>query len=203
MVPMTKLSFNKIAAFALLFGMLYLSPIGAQQNSSSRATAAAKNPDRDSLAVKALRAEPGKPSLYEVSFVTSDSLATNAAIVVTFPREFDLSQLEIAGSSTINGGFTLERKGQEVRLRRTGLGAKIPPGKKVSIQFGLIGNPLNFSASHQVRVQLPPPGGAPSVAARPSGSTERLDRARRGLAEVSPKAATTKNMDVQFISPVK
>jgi len=170
---MTKLSSNKTAAFAFIFSLFFLNPIWAQPKPTS--TASAANPGRDSLAVKALRAEPGKPSLYEVSFVTTDSLAPNATLVVTFPREFDLRQLEIAGSSTINGGFTLERKGQEVRLRRSGLGAKIPPGKKVSIQLGLIGNPANLSASHQVRVQLP---------------------------AAAPSAATTKNKEVQFITSV-
>jgi hypothetical protein len=181
MGTMPKLSSNKLAALAFMIGVFFLNPIWAQQKSAARGTAtvAAQSSGRDSLAVKALRAEPGKPSLYEVSFVTTDSLASNAIIVVTFPAEFDLSQLEIAGSSTINGGFTLERKGQEVRLRRTGLGAKIFPGKKVSIQLGLIVNPANLSASHRVRVQLPPPSGAPSA------------------------ATMTKNMEVQFISSMK
>lgn len=182
---MSKLSYNKIAALAtiqisgLILVALSLSPVFAQQESTTAQSAvvAAANPGRDSLAVKALRAEPGKASLYEVSFVTTDTLPPNASLVVTFPQEFDLSQLEIAGSSTINGGFTLQRKDREVFLRRTGLGSKIPPGKKVSIQLGLIVNPANLSASHQVRVQLP--------AAAPSA------------------AATVKNQAVQFITSVK
>jgi len=175
---MTKLILNKLAALTLFLGVLSLSPGFAQPNSSSRSNSkvTAQRPGRDSLAVKALRAAPGKSSLYEVSFVTTDSLASNAMIVISFPKAFDLSQLEIAGSSTINGGFTLTRNGQDVQVRRTGLGAKIPPGKKVSLQLGLIGNPTSFSSSHQVRVQLP---------------------------AIRPTAATTKNMDVQFITSVK
>jgi hypothetical protein len=117
--------------------------------------AAAKTPGRDSLTVQALRAQPGKPSLYELRFVTTDTLARDAEIVVIFPPAFDLSQLEIAGSSQINGGFKLERKGQEVHLRRTGLGEKIPPGRRLSLQLGLIVNPADFLASHQVTVQFP------------------------------------------------
>lgn len=145
------------AALGALFSVLLIgSPSWAQQKSSDRAAiTAARNPGRDSLTVHALRAEPGKPSLYELRFVTVDTLAREAEIIVTFPHAFDLSQLEIAGSSQINGGFKLERKGQEVRLRRTGLGEKIPPGRKVSLQLGLIVNPADFSASHQVTVQLP------------------------------------------------
>lgn len=163
--------FNKLAALTLFFGVLSFATGFAQSTASAR-----KNAGRDSLAVKALHATPGKPSLYEVSFVTTDSLSANALITLTFPKAFDLSQLEIAGSGTINGGFALTRKGQEVQVRRTGLGVSIPPGKRVSLQLGLIGNPTSFSASHQVRVQLPATRAA---------------------------AATTKNMDVQFITAVK
>ncbi len=175
---MKKLILNKLAAFMLFWGVLSLSSGFAQPNSSSRSNSpvSAQRPGRDSLSVKALRAAPGKPSLYEISFVTTDSLAADAAIAITFSKVFDLSQLEIAGSSTINGGFTLMRNGQDVQVRRTGLGAKVPPGKKVSLQLGLIGNPVSFSSSHQVRVQLPATRNA---------------------------AATTKNMDVQFITSMK
>ncbi len=147
----------QVTLWALLSALLISTPSYSQQNPTSRAAtiAAAKTPGRDSLTVHALRAEPGKPSLYELRFVTTDTLARDAEFVVTFPRAFDLSQLEIAGSSQINGGFKLERKGQEVHLRRTGLGEKIPPGRKVSLQLGLIVNPADFLASHQVTVQLP------------------------------------------------
>lgn len=141
-------------AFCALFSVLLIgNPVWGQQKSSVQA--AANTSGRDSLTVHALRAQPGKPSLYELRFVTTDTLVRDAEIVVTFPRAFDLSQLEIAGSSLINGGFKLERKDQEVRLRRTGLGEKIPPGRRVSLQLGLVVNPPDFSASHQVTVQLP------------------------------------------------
>jgi hypothetical protein len=147
----------QVALLALFSVLLIANPSWAQQKSSSQAAAksAAIASGLDSLTVHALRAEPGKPSLYELRFVTTDTLARDAELVLTFPRAFDLSQLEIAGSSQINGGFKLERKGQEVHLRRTGLGEKIPPGRKVSLQLGLVVNPPDFSASHQVTVQFP------------------------------------------------
>lgn len=141
-------------AFCALFSVLLIGNLASGQQKSS-SPAAAFTSGRDSLTVQALRAQPGKPSLYELRFVTTDTLARDAEIVVTFPRAFDLSQLEIAGSSQINGGFKLERKGQEVHLRRTGLGERIPPGRKVALQLGLVVNPPDFSASHQVTVQLP------------------------------------------------
>ncbi|MGH7595631.1 MAG: hypothetical protein ACREOI_04730 [bacterium] len=143
----------RVAYCALLAAVLIGNPVWSQQKSSTQA--AANTTGRDSLTVQALRAQPGKPSLYELRFITTDTLARDAEIVVTFSRAFDLSQLEIAGSSQINGGFKLERKSQEVHLRRTGLGERIPPGRKVSLQLGLVVNPPDFSASHQVTVQLP------------------------------------------------
>ena len=148
--------FARVVFGALFSALLMGAPGYSQQNPTNQAAAsAAKNPGRDSLTVQSLRAQPGKPSLYELRFVTTDTLARDAEIIVTFPPAFDLSQLEIAGSSQINGGFKLERKGQKVHLRRTGLGQKIPPGRKVSLQLGLVVNPPDFSASHQVTVQLP------------------------------------------------
>jgi hypothetical protein len=141
------------------------------------ATVTAKNIGVDSLTVRALRAEPGKPSLYDLTFVTTDTLASDAEIIITFPRVFDLRPLEIAGSSAINGGFTLKRNGQEVRLRRTGLGDKVPPGRKVSVQLGLIVNPTDWAASPKVEVQI--------------------------RASAQSANSIKKNPAVQFITPVK
>jgi hypothetical protein len=158
-------------AFCALFSALVIgNSVWSQQKSPVQA---AMNPGRDSLTVQALRAQPGKPSLYELRFVTTDTLARDAEIVVTFPRAFDLSQLEIAGSSQINGGFKLERKGQDVHLRRTGLGERIPPGRKVSLQLGLVVNPPDFSASHQVTVQLP---AGRAAAATPLAKTVAINK---------------------------
>ncbi|MDZ7291276.1 MAG: hypothetical protein ONB44_18410 [candidate division KSB1 bacterium] len=180
-----KISPHKPAVWLLVFFMLFTSSVVWAQQAPSTRTAqmiAATNAGRDSLVVRSLRAEAGKPSLYEITFVTTDTLAPRAEIVVKFPRDFDLSPLEIAGSSEINGGFELERKTmpdgvQEVLLRRTGLGSKVPPGRKVSVQLGLIVNPANLAASHQVNVEL-----------------------RAASSSVSQIA---RNKEVQFISPVK
>lgn len=161
---------SRVAFCALLAALLVGNPVWSQQKSSIQS---ANTAGRDSLTVQALRAQPGKPSLYELRFVTTDTLARDAEIVVTFPRAFDLSQLEIAGSSQINGGFKLERKGQEVHLRRTGLGEKIPPGRSVSLQLGLVVNPPDFSASHQVTVQLP---AGRTAAATPLAKTVAINK---------------------------
>lgn len=147
------------------------------QEKQAQTSLAGKSSVFDSVSVHALWAEPGKASLYDLTFVTTDTLAADVEIVITFPRGFDLSPLEIAGSSDINGGFKLERKGQEVRLHRTGLGEKVPPGRKVSVKLGLIVNPNDLAAPHEVNVQL-----------RASGQIA---------------TATTKNQHIQFITPAK
>jgi len=106
------------------------------------------------LQLRALRAEPGKPSLYELSFTTSDTLTTSAEIVLEFPASFDLSLLEIASSTTINGGFKITRTGNTVRVRRTGLGDPVPPGRQVELKLGLIRNPDTLSVSQTVTTEI-------------------------------------------------
>jgi hypothetical protein len=162
----------KVLALTLLSSGMALA-----QERQAQTPSAEKSSGFDSVSVHALWAEPGKASLYDLTFVTADTLAADAEIVIAFPRGFDLSPLEIAGSSDINGGFKLERKDQEVRLHRTGLGEKVPPGRKVSIKLGLIVNPSDLVASHEVNVQL-----------RSSGQVA---------------TATTKNQHIQFITPAK
>lgn len=172
----SRVFWNQVAALALGLMVASWSSIGAQEQSAGL-PGITKATNLDSISVRSLRAEPGKASLYEVTFVTADTLAVDAVIIMNFPPAFDLGPLEIAGSSQINGGFKLERKDREVRLRRTGLGDKVPPGKSVSIQLGLIVNPADLNAAHQVSVQL------------------------RSSSRLAP--ATTKNQPVQFITPLK
>ncbi|MDZ7345068.1 MAG: hypothetical protein ONA90_11215 [candidate division KSB1 bacterium] len=163
-----------IAALALT---LLFSGMALAQEKQDQVSVSGKSSGFDSVSVHALWAEPGKASLYDLTFVTTDTLAANAEIVIVFPRGFDLTPLEIAGSSDINGGFKLERKDQEVRLHRTGLGEKVPPGRKVSVKLGLIVNPSDLAASHEVSVQL------------------------RSFGQAA--IAATKNQHIQFITPAK
>lgn len=108
----------------------------------------------DSLQIFALRAEPGAPALYEVAFVLRDTLHADAELMLQFPDEFDLNDLEIVGSKTVNGGWRFERRNQDVTLRRTGLGAPVPPGRRVTVTFGLIRNPADLNAAQPVIFRL-------------------------------------------------
>jgi len=95
----------------------------------------------DSLSVKPVNPEAEAITIYEVNFVLSDTLPSDAVITVTFPDGFDLSRVKLAGSSTINGGFKVSVEDSVVTITRTGLGREIPPGQKVEIKFGNVKNP--------------------------------------------------------------
>jgi len=111
---------------------------------------------QETLAVKAMRAAPQQASLYEIAFTTTDPLAADAEIRLTFPSAYDLKHFEIAGSTTILGGLSWKRDGQVVTLRRSGLGAVVPPGQKVSVQLGMIQNPSRFDTAEPLRIEVLP-----------------------------------------------
>lgn len=108
------------------------------------------------FSMKALSAEPSKPSVYESTFTTTSALSPEAEFVFDFPAEFDLSQLQIAGSPEINGGFTLMRDKQKVLVKRSGLGRSVAPGTLVRLRLGAIVNPKSFSSSGEVALQVRP-----------------------------------------------
>ncbi len=109
---------------------------------------------QEKMAIKALRAAPRLASLYEISFVTSEALAVDAEIRISFPASYNLSELEIAGSTSINGGLTLTRDGQRVIVKRSGLGTAVPRGQQVSLQLGLIKNPAAFATAEPVQIEV-------------------------------------------------
>lgn len=115
-----------------------------------------QNPRRSSSAnatdftIRALRAEPGKASLYDLRFTTRDTLDPLAEMIFVFPRNLDLSLLQVVSSTSINGGFKIQREGNLVRIRRTGLGETILPSTPVELKLGLIISPDNLSAPHDI-----------------------------------------------------
>ena len=114
--------------------------------------------------MQALRAEPGKPSLYDVRFTTVDTLDARAELVFEFPAALDVSLLEVASSTTINGGFTITREGNRVRVLRTGLGATLPPGRQVEVKLGLITSPATLAGNLEVGFSQIRASGQPAAA---------------------------------------
>lgn len=138
---------NKMRCLRSLFALcaLFLASTLSAQTTPSRA---------DSFTIQALKAQPGSNSLYEIAFIPRDTLATDAEIVINFPAACALSELEIAGSTDINGGLQLTRDGQQVTVRRSGLGDALPPGQRVSLKLGMIGNPEDLNASYAAEVTV-------------------------------------------------
>jgi len=92
-------------------------------------------------------------SAYEVKFTTSQALLPNAKFLVTFPGNFDLSKVNMAGSQTINGGFTTTVKDSTILITRSGLGRVIKTGESVEFQFATIRNP-GIARDFPVRVEI-------------------------------------------------
>ena len=63
---------------------------------------------QNSIAVTPSNSRPGAASIYELSFVTTDTMKSDARIAITFPANFDLSLLRMANSTNINGGFKVQ-----------------------------------------------------------------------------------------------
>lgn len=108
----------------------------------------------DSVRVNALNPVAGEASVYQLSFVASDTLQPDGVIAVVFPSEFDLSNLKIANSTTINGGFKVSVQGNRALLQRSGLGRKVVPNEKVEIKFATIKNPSDTDGTFQATVEF-------------------------------------------------
>ncbi|MEK7729272.1 MAG: hypothetical protein AAB354_12730 [candidate division KSB1 bacterium] len=128
-------------------GVLAYSPNLMGQNSQRPSSPA-------DFSLRALRAELGKASLYDLHFTTRDTLDPLAEMVFEFPRELDLSQLHLASSTSINGGFKIFREGNVVRVRRTGLGETILPDRQVELKLGLIISPQSLAGNLEITFEL-------------------------------------------------
>lgn len=108
----------------------------------------------DSVKIIAKHPEIRSSSIYQVNFVIDKPIPAKAAFRIVFPIGFDLSDLMIAGSSTINGGFTLQVEGQTVTIKRSGLGKEIPPNQPVDVKFAIVKNPAQAADDYEIQVEL-------------------------------------------------
>lgn len=108
----------------------------------------------DTIEVVAKHPESGQSSIYQISFVISKPIPPKAIIRLTFPAEFDLSDLMIAGSTTINGGFNLDVDRQVVILRRSGLGREISANEKVDVKFAIVKNPNQPGDNYKIEIEI-------------------------------------------------
>lgn len=111
-------------------------------------------PPADSIKVIAKHAEADANSIYQVSFVASKPIPPKAVIRITFPPEFDLSELMIAGSTTINGGFEIKVEKQILTMKRSGLGREIPANEPVDVKFAIVKNPKRSGDDYKIVVEM-------------------------------------------------
>ena len=108
----------------------------------------------DSIKVTPLDPKVNVSTLYRLSFVVTDTIPTDAQFALNFPDGFDLSQVTLAGSKTMNGGFKVTVAGQEVVIRRQGEGATIYPDKKVNLLFSTVKNPDTSNANYLLQIRI-------------------------------------------------
>ncbi len=108
----------------------------------------------DTIEVIAKHPEISKSAIYQINFVVSKVIPSKAILRVLFPAGFDLSDLVIAGSTTINGGFILTVDGQVVTMKRSGLGREIPANEKVDIKFAIVKNPDQPADNYSITVEI-------------------------------------------------
>lgn len=108
----------------------------------------------DTIEVIAKYPETGKNSIYQINFIVSKAIHPRAGFRVTFSDGFDLSDLLIAGSTTINGGFDLSVEKQVVIIKRSGLGREIPANEKVDIKFAIVKNPREPRDDYKIVVEI-------------------------------------------------
>jgi len=108
----------------------------------------------DTIEVIAKHPESGKSSIYQINFVISRPIPSKAVIRVTFPDEFDLSDLMIAGSTTINGGFELAVNKQVLTMKRSGLGREIPANERIDVKFAIVKNPKEPADNYKIVIEI-------------------------------------------------
>ena len=93
-------------------------------------------------------------TIYILEFSLEQPIPANANFRFTFPAEFDLAMVEIAGSSSINGGFEVSVKENQVQIARSGLGDEVPAGKKTDLKFALVKNPTEKKDDYPVTITI-------------------------------------------------
>lgn len=108
----------------------------------------------DSIKVNARNGDVNASSIYEVYFSISTEIPASASIVVIFPDDFGLSNVNVAGSTTINGGFELTVNQKKVILKRSGHGDVIEPDQQVSVKFANVKNPPRSVDQYEIDVEI-------------------------------------------------
>ena len=109
----------------------------------------------DSLKLTPLTTKSGAATLYKLSFVPREIIPSNARFDIEFPGEFDISLLSLAGSNTMDGGFSVSVDGTKLAINRNGEGKQVGPGVPSNLLFSIVRNPSGSSSnSYQIQFQI-------------------------------------------------
>lgn len=130
--------FRVPTALLMVLPLLFTAPLRAQ----------------NSMTIAPIDASVGATSLYRLEFALPDSLPVRGALSIVFPQQFDLSNVKIAASSTIKGGFTTAVVGQEVIVVRKGEGDLHRPGERVDLLLSAVKNPEGIPGSYVLKLSV-------------------------------------------------
>lgn len=108
----------------------------------------------DSVKVVVKNPQAEALSIYQINFLLSKPISPSAEIKVSFPADFDLSKLLVAGSNSINGGFEMVVKDRVVTIKRSGLGREIKPNERVDVRFAIVKNPVRAKGNYALQVEV-------------------------------------------------
>ena len=109
---------------------------------------------QEQFELTAMFPEANAMSIYKLDFTLADTLKADGQLKITFPEAFDLSKVKMAGSSTINGGFTVKVADSTVLVSRSGIGNVVLPGTPVDVKFANIKNPPDYMKSYSAKIEI-------------------------------------------------
>ncbi len=95
----------------------------------------------DSLSIDPVNNRGGQQSIYILNFSLSDTIPPAAQWQINFPAGFDLGKVLLAGSNSINGGFSVQVTGQRILISRSGQGSILRTGINYDLAFANVNNP--------------------------------------------------------------
>lgn len=97
----------------------------------------------DSVSVVPLNPKVATNTLYQVNFVSPVIIDNDALFSLTFPSEFDISNTTVAGSKSMDGGFTVSVQDSVLQIKRRGEGKSVNVGTPQNLMFSVVKNPDN------------------------------------------------------------
>lgn len=120
---------------------------------------------QNNVVIKPIFPDVESSTIYEVKFTASVEIAAKAMFKLTFPASFDLSKVRMAGSETINGGFSVKLDKKKVLITRSGLGRVVKTGEAVKFQFATVKNPEKAD-NYEIRFEVVSGTGEPVLQQR-------------------------------------